>query len=209
MIFSIDRLANLLHLNNLSEAEYWNVVKKTKFDTSIDTTCDYYGFYNDRIKMTQVEKVKQQLQLINSSEVVFINMTTKHLKAAAELFIYLNACPANSEKAWFRTWFSFFTDLFQSQSADQIIQTLNRIIKMMSLTNKDVKIMEKLLERATKLLSLKYPKIQSMLQEKEEFTSRGKTDAKKLNSSYGKSPNGMKVCILLFYCLCYQVYIPF
>ena len=100
------------------------------------------------------------------------------------MFIYLNICPFDdsvdeflsdesqkARKLWFNSWTSFYTDLFLTQSADQIILTLNRMMKTETSKDMDAKDTkaraEKLLKMSTRLLSLKYEQIQS-LQPKEK-----------------------------------------
>ena len=51
-------------------------------------------------------------------------MTNKELKTAAEMFLYLNMCPPT-----IKPWLVFYKELFQTQSPDQIILTLNRLMK--------------------------------------------------------------------------------
>ena len=85
------------------------------------------------------------------------------LQKAAELFIYLNTCP----DSWFKSWSSFYKDLFLTQSANKIILTLNRIMKTKtSQHEKDSKFAEKLFKRTSKLLFLNFEKIQNLPPEK-------------------------------------------
>ena len=74
--------------------------------------------------------------------------------------IYLKNCPGDDDsRKWFQSWSNFYTDLFQTQTADQIILTLNRMIK-----TQDGRVMsEKVLKRIAAILALKYEAIQSML----------------------------------------------
>ena len=93
-------------------------------------------------------------------------MTKEELSSAAEMFIYLNTCP----DSYFKSWFTFYKDLFLTQSADQITLTLNRMIKTKSLHSKASKDgnlrAEKLLKRTSELFSLKFEDIQAFLYEK-------------------------------------------
>ena len=84
---------------------------------------------------------------------------------AGEMFLYLNTCP---DSPWFKSWSSFYKNLFLTQQVDQIILTLNRMMKTETSQDKDGKLRaEKLLKRSTRLLSLEYEMIQSLLTEKE------------------------------------------
>ena len=51
-------------------------------------------------------------------------MTEENLKTAANMFIYLITCPES-----IKPWILFYKDLFTNQSPDQILLTLNRIMK--------------------------------------------------------------------------------
>ena len=107
--------------------------------------------------MNSVEKLLKT----KSSEHQFENMTINDYKNAAEMFIYLNICP----NTWFKAWFSFYNDLFKTQTIDQILLTLNRMMKINvynSQAKVDKRIAEKLFRRATSLLPLWYQDIQRL-----------------------------------------------
>ena len=120
------------------------------------------------------KEVEKKLE-VESSDLIFDTINNKELKVAAEMFIYMNTCPAfltaNSMdippqdfENWFKSWFIFYKDLFHKKPADQILLTLNRMMKIKSLTNLKGKLRaENLLKRASDLLGLKYERIQSML----------------------------------------------
>ena len=92
--------------------------------------------------------------------------TADQLKSAAEMFIYLNICPgtfgldsSNYMEQWFKSWFTFYHDLFKTQNPSQIILTLNRLMK-----NKSDRVMnQELFKKAATLFSLKYEIFQNML----------------------------------------------
>ena len=92
--------------------------------------------------------------------------TADQLKSAAEMFIYLNICPgtfgldsSNYMEQWFKSWFTFYQDLFRTQTPSQIILTLNRLMK-----NKSDRVMnQELFKKAATLFSLKYEIFQNML----------------------------------------------
>jgi len=118
---------------------------------------------SDEGMLSQVKAVEQKLH-VQSSEQINETLTNEELKAAAEMFLYLNTCP----DVWFKDWFSFYSDFFLNQPADQIILALNRMTKIASPQNNNGKLRaEKLLLRTARLLSLKYEEIQSFLQKKE------------------------------------------
>ena len=62
---------------------------------------------------------------INSSEVVYQNVTEKTLEVAAQVFIYLSFCPGQE----LLSWKQFFQNLFQNFQAKMMLLNLNRILK--------------------------------------------------------------------------------
>ena len=69
--------------------------------------------------MTEVEK---KLKIKSSEQKKAL--TNEELQTAGEMFLYLNMCPDTM-----KPWLVFYKDLFQSHSPDQIILTLNRLMK--------------------------------------------------------------------------------
>ena len=97
------------------------MVKTVKSGTSLDLSCN-----GDTIlaqPLDQVKAVEQMLQ-IESSEQINDTLTREELRTAGEMFLYLNMCPDE-----IKPWIVFYKDLFQTQSPDQIILTLNRLMK--------------------------------------------------------------------------------
>ena len=108
--------------------------------------------------MSNIKEVEHELK-INSSIQIIENISISLLETAGKMFLYLNSCPDH-----LKPWFFMYTDLFQSQTANQIILTLNRILKVDdSHQNKALKtIAAKLFDRITTLFALKYREIQRM-----------------------------------------------
>ena len=139
------------------------MVKKIKADTSADLSCNYDGtLLDENYNMAQVLSLEQQLQ-IEPSDQIMDTLTFEDLKTAAEMFIYLNMCPDT-----IKPWIKFYDDLFETQSADRIILTLNRMMKAekTSQDNYGKLRAEKLLQRTKSLLSLKFEDIQSLVDKK-------------------------------------------
>ena len=89
-----------------------------------------------------VKAVEQKLK-IKSSEDIDDTFTNDELQTAAESFIYLSTCPKDDMRAWFM----FYNNLFMTKSADQIILTLNRMMKTKTSQDNDAKVRsEKLLK---------------------------------------------------------------
>ena len=122
--------------------------------------------------MSQLDALEKRLE-IKSTDQQMENMTNKDLENASKMFIYMNSCPtprSNQGLLWFKNWFSFYKNLFQSLPADQIILTLNRMLKASTLENMDGQVRaEKLLKRARSLLSLKFTDIQEILPGRENM----------------------------------------
>ena len=136
------------------------MVKTVKAKTFLDFGCDYYihNFLTRKGRLSLVEEVEQKLQ-IESSEQINDTLTKEELQTAAEMFLYLISCPK-----LLKSWFMFYEDLFLTQSADQIILSLNRMMKTEASQDKKAKVLaEKLLNRTSSLLSLKYEKIHRLL----------------------------------------------
>ena len=108
----------------------------------------------------------EEIFAFESSDVRFENITRADLKIAAEIFVYLKACPEpgtdDAMQTWYTSWSSFFEDLFNTYTVDKIILTLNRIMKTDG--SEDDKVMcQKLLKRVAHYSSLKYEQIQGIL----------------------------------------------
>ena len=128
--------------------------------------CWLDGLYDAGLfKMEQVEAVERKLK-IQSSEVRLDNILMEDFKSAAEMFIYLNICPSYDWYKWFNSWRLFYHDLFNHQPLDQILLTLNRLMKsnIVEDENMDGKVRaEKLFRKLTTLTDITFEQIESML----------------------------------------------
>ena len=115
---NIFRFANIIKFDD----NIFSVVKTVKSKTNLDLGCAYSRLSDDSM-LSQVKAVEQMLK-IESSEHINDTLTKKELKTAGEMFIYLIMCPDE-----IKPWLLFYKDLFQFQSPDQIILTLNRLMK--------------------------------------------------------------------------------
>ena len=160
------RLANLFPLSNLSKDTIWTSLRELKLKHE---KCS--GKKNTDEILTHVKAVEQELQT-ESTEQRYENITSEQLQCAAKMFIYLNTCP----DSWFGRWNAWYMYFFTTQPADQIILTLNRMMKTKTSQDKgDSYRAEKLLKRAASLLSLSFQKIQSLKPEN-KFTNRSIKD---------------------------------
>ena len=137
-------------------------------DTSTEKSCSQHGLYYDYSSL--VERLEREMKIV-SSENRYENMASEDLQTAAEMFIYLNTCPygagdsnTNVQK-WFISWWSFYKDMFLTQTPDNIILTLNRMTKTKTSENGRLRA-QKLLKKTASLLSLQFTEIQSFLPEK-------------------------------------------
>ena len=112
-----------------------------------------------------VKVVEHKLKM-NSSDYRFANITSHTLETSFKMFTYLYVCPFFQIKSaapkgldkWFQLWSTFYREVFQNQSPDQIILTLNRMMK-----KRDNRIIaQKIFQKTARLLSLKYEQIQSI-----------------------------------------------
>ena len=143
-------------------------MKIIKSETFLDLSCDesnkdreiggYLPLLSKNYTLTQVLAVEENLG-IESSEQMMETLTKKELQTAAKMFLYLNTCPDLS----FKFWFSFYKDLFLTQSFDQIILTLNRMMKSTDTQGEGGNIRaEKLLKIMFNMLSLSHKGAQSL-----------------------------------------------
>ena len=95
--------------------------------------------------------IENQLNMISNS-MIFENMTKKTLEIAAKMYFYLNSCSDE-----IKSWLIFYNDLFKKHQTDQIVLSLNRILRSdhTSRNNKFKSIAEKLFDKTTDLFILK------------------------------------------------------
>ena len=163
--------------------------------------CDTYNTFLSADKISsQVEAVELNLK-IESSEQINETLTKEELQTAGEMFLYLNTCPIQDNDTWTLNWKVFYDYLFLTQPADQIILTLNRMMKGETPQDKDVRVRaEKLMKRISSLMSLSFENIQSLLPEKNSRKRSVNTDFLIHNGKH----------FLSFYkCLFSKVYIRF
>ena len=150
-------------MDNLNVELIWRAVKNTKSAISSDEKC-IYNNYEAVVMTDNVESVQQYLH-VKSSDDVSEQMTNKTLEIAAKMFWYLNSCTKES-----KPWVQFYTNLFQNSPPDQIVLSLNRILK------KDNKkfgaIAMTLFQNLTSVLNLNYPEIQSFINGKSRSSQR-------------------------------------
>ena len=168
------RLANLLMISSVENI--WHAVRKVKLETANDKDC-LWGLYSESDDVTDQVKAVEEALNFESSESTFDTLTPEDLKIAADMFIYLNLCPSSeSVQIWLRTMSTFFDDLFKKKPANEIILTLNRMMKTKYDTDGNI-FAQKIFKRTSSLLALKYEEIQSLLPGGGTNTSVGSSQA--------------------------------
>ena len=97
-------------------------MKSIKSESPLDLSCSDDLLVADDM-LSRVKAVEQMLQ-IEPSRKINETLTNEELKIAAEMFLYLTMCHDT-----IKPWMAFYKDLFKTQSPEQIILTLNRMIK--------------------------------------------------------------------------------
>ena len=162
IILPVCRLANILQLTKLDAEMIWKVVKKIKAQIPFSEggcNANADGMYNDKVT-ANVQEVENKLN-VKSSELKLGDITNENLENAGKMFVYLNMCLRDQ---WHTSWYNFYNNLFKNQQVNNMVLTLNRIMKSRKTPlNKSVLYLaEKLLKRITKLFSLKYNEIKSL-----------------------------------------------
>ena len=163
------RFANIIHFTHLSNEEMWNVLKSIRSTTSYEKDCYHDGMNEENDKLQQVSIVEHVLKM-QPNENIFEILTNNDLKTAAEMFMYLNTCPK-----LIKPWFVFYNDLFENRSPNQIILTLNRIMKVIPTPQNKyfIDIAKDLFVKSTTVFSFKYKEIQNITKNAGNFSVLG------------------------------------
>ena len=158
----------------------WNILKQLKGDEIFKTCHKTNGFFQNSVVESQLSSFARQLQfnpLSSNVNKVIKNIPKSTLNLAANMFIYINACPDV-----FQAWFMFYQDLFENQPPNHIILILNRL--MMSENTREKigfkMIARKLFDEVETIFSLKYQEIKMITKGKGKanfsntFNSKGK-----------------------------------
>ena len=142
-------------MTNASNDKVWDVVRRVKSNPSLlENSCGIRsGVYSSEYNvLTLALAVGYQLEAELSYD-IFENITSEDLETAAEMFIYLYACPTD----FINKLMVFYDDLFRTQTPCQIILTLNRMIRIKSTGDNVGKAWnEKLFKKAASLFYMKY-----------------------------------------------------
>ena len=161
------RFANMLQVSNMKIQTIWNAVKKRKLE-KIDDKCESDQWASDYNGEREIIEKELHLQ---SSSIVFQNVTDAKLSTAVQMFLYLSTC-----SDILQPWLKFYSDLFDKESLDHIILSLNRLLKVdkSPRTNGYKKIAREIMKKITVMFSLKYQEIRNL-------RTKGKAQCSKLN----------------------------
>ena len=112
------------------------------------------SFSDHHSVLSQVATIEQKLE-VESSDITFENITMENLNHAAEMFFYLktqNPC-TDSLKEWLNVWGTIYTDIFENHSPQEIILTLNRMLRSNQTSSDEGKV-RTVLEITASFLSL-------------------------------------------------------
>ena len=143
----------------MKEDDVWPVLRKIKLTIPFDINPVFPIMYSGNQIKNNIDAVADYLNT-KTTEEMHVNRTNEDLKSAASMFLYLNC-----RSYLLRSWFSFFTNLFQDKSPYQIVLTLNKILKVdFTSSNKEFKnIARKLFQKTSNLLSLKHKQIKELI----------------------------------------------
>ena len=156
----------MLKERKLINANVWNVIRSMKLDKSLFERDCLKTFEESSLHLNHLMDTFENILGVNPSKFVE-NITEESLRTAADMYLYLITCPA-----MFESWLMFYSELFLKASPDQIVLTLNRILKLGNLQKyKTFKTVGgHLFKRVTQLFSLQYPELQNLKNGKGNLT---------------------------------------
>ena len=147
-------------MQGIATDEIWNTLKtiKVKWRNNLkyymQKAC-YGGLYTmyDYFNQQFEKAVKINSTLAKTKTSFNVYLPENKLESLAKMFLYLNSCPGH-----LKAWVTFYNNLFGSKPPDEIVLTLNRILKSdkWPLTKDSKVIARNLLDKVTTLFSLKY-----------------------------------------------------
>ena len=141
------------------------------------------GFINiDAIKSV-VNSFKDHLQIngckdYTNCEYFNGNLTNSNLKTPSEMFIYLVKCSDS-----LNPWFKFYESIFQNQSSDQMVLTINKVLKRTKVDHEDLfNIAAKILKNIEELFSLNLKPSKNITEEMENLLEQKKVNRREGNN---------------------------
>ena len=157
-------------MTNSSQETLWNLVKrmKTQYIDEKCPTASSSSLHESSVIESQVKSVGKELG-INPNTPAKNNLTKNQMKVAAEMFLYLIACPKPIQP-----WLLFYSNLFQNHSPDEIMLKLNRALKIKENTQQNEGLRRVSKKVFKKLLSF----VSHFKYKYEEFSTSAKTNRK-------------------------------
>ena len=159
------RFVNIYYQSSWNDETIWNLVRKMKVAFLSKSCKSNTGFINiDAIKSV-VNSFQEQLQINtceadNNCNYINANLTNVNLSKPAEMFLYLVSCSID-----LNPWYKFYENIFEAQPPDQMVLTLNKILKSTKEKAKDLyDIAAKIFQNLDEVLVLKYKTIQNLTQ---------------------------------------------
>ena len=131
--------------------------------------CGSNNLLNNQV--SQVAAVEQLLGMESSEQPIY-NISNKNLKIAADALMYLAVCPGE-----YNAWAKFYKDLFERESPNQILLTLNRIMKKTDMKKRTLSIVaQNSFRKVTEALKQNIPgeKTNLNFQDTNSFNLKGK-----------------------------------
>ena len=159
-IFKTENYKDLIYLQYPFSDEFLD--KVGKMFVYKDSGNSYLNWLHSSKITAFREKIENDMNIFKIQDSISSQFpfSVDYLENVAKMFLYVYSCPDI-----LKPWFNFYSDLFQNQSPQQMLLTLNRMIKNNGNSNsKDSRaIAKKLFMEATDLMSLKYNDIQRMI----------------------------------------------
>ena len=170
------RFANMLEMTDMQNVEVWTYLKNMQSKVNPNKTKDCPGGFSS--ELLDIEELTKKLNVMaKTGRLKSISRET--LETAAQMYIYVRLCQHS-----IKPWALFYMDLLQNKSPDEIMLTLNRILKTDFKNDQNKALLEiasDLLKQITSLLQLKYEEIQGLSQgRKNSSLKNGKNDGNKV-----------------------------
>ena len=170
------RFANMLEMTDMPHAEVWTYLINMQSKVNPNETKDCPGGFSS--ELLDIEELTRKLNVEAKTGILSISRET--LETAAQMYIYVRLCQHS-----IKPWALFYMDLLQNKSPDEIMLTLNRILKADFKNDQNKALLEiasDILKQITSLLQLKYGEIQDLSRGRtNSFFTNGKNDGKKVN----------------------------
>ena len=169
------RFANMLEMTDMPHAEVWTYLINMQSKVNPNETKDCPGGFSS--ELLDIEELTRKLNVEAKTGILSISRET--LETAAQMYIYVRLCQHS-----IKPWALFYMDLLQNNSTDEIMLTLNRILKADFKNDQNKALLEiasDILKQITSLLQLKYGEIQDLSRGRTNSSlTNGKNDGKKV-----------------------------